>query len=336
MKLLAAVAVALLPGPIKRWAYRRQGIRIGRGVRIGFGTVIVCGTGEIKDGASIGHFCLIRVRTIEMGKRAVIQNLVRIAAHSLTMKSQSTVCSQNQIAGDPSDPRSTIHLGPASWILPMCYVNVARRVHLGRNVGVGGGSYLFTHGMWLSKLDGFPVAYGDIVIEDDVWLPWGCFVMPNVTIGSGAIVGACAVVTKSLPAGVLAAGVPAKIIKEKSNVDLVSEDRARILAEVSEGLAAKQGMPFRIDGSATEDRHFVGEELVLVVHKGAVQTLAPPPALNAVFGPLDRQAAGEAVVWSLHDYTSSPYATLPGSARRWFSEARNIGVRFYPIDEDIS
>jgi acetyltransferase-like isoleucine patch superfamily enzyme len=54
---------------------------------------------------------------------------------------------------------------------------------------------------------------GDIVIEDDVWLATGVSVMAGVRIGQGTIVAAGSVVTHDLPSFVLAAGVPAKIIK---------------------------------------------------------------------------------------------------------------------------
>ena len=55
---------------------------------------------------------------------------------------------------------------------------------------------------------------GPIVIEDNVWLGDKVAIMPGVRIGEGAILAANAVVTKDIPAYSIAAGVPAKIIKE--------------------------------------------------------------------------------------------------------------------------
>ncbi len=54
---------------------------------------------------------------------------------------------------------------------------------------------------------------GNIIIENDVWLAAGVTVMGGVTIGAGTIVATGSVVTKSLPGGVLAGGIPAKVIK---------------------------------------------------------------------------------------------------------------------------
>jgi maltose O-acetyltransferase len=53
-----------------------------------------------------------------------------------------------------------------------------------------------------------------IVIGDDVWIGRNAIVMPGVGIGAGTVVAAGAVVTHSLPARCLAAGVPARVIRE--------------------------------------------------------------------------------------------------------------------------
>jgi acetyltransferase-like isoleucine patch superfamily enzyme len=335
MRILAAIALSALPSAVKVPIYRLLGMKIGKDVRIGFGAVLLCTKVDIADGASIGHLCLLRLHTLKMGKRSSILNLVRATLHTLDLRSQSSVRSQNEISGDRSDPNSVLYLGPASWILPHCFIDTSRPIRLGRNVGVGGGSYLFTHGYWLSKLDGFPVAYGDISIADDVWLPWGCFIMPNVTIGSRAVVGARSVLNRSIPAGALAAGVPAKVLREKSWIDLTVEDRAGILVEVSMALAVKRGVQCRIDSSDVADRHFVDDELVLVLHKDHGQPMSPSPVLNVVFGELDRREAERDVIWSLQDYTASPYARISEEARSWFAAGRAIGLRYYPVDEDF-
>jgi len=59
-----------------------------------------------------------------------------------------------------------------------------------------------------------PLVTKPVVIEDNVWLGEFVSVLPGVTIGKGTIVGANSVVSKSLPAYVIAVGSPAKPIKK--------------------------------------------------------------------------------------------------------------------------
>ena len=49
---------------------------------------------------------------------------------------------------------------------------------------------------------------------DSVWLGAGCVVLPGVTIGRGTIVGAGSVVVGDLPPMCLAAGVPARVLRQ--------------------------------------------------------------------------------------------------------------------------
>ena len=60
-----------------------------------------------------------------------------------------------------------------------------------------------------------------ITLADNVWLGGGAIVCPGVTIGQDTVVGAGAVVTRDLPPGVVAAGVPARVVREIGESDRV-------------------------------------------------------------------------------------------------------------------
>jgi maltose O-acetyltransferase len=60
-----------------------------------------------------------------------------------------------------------------------------------------------------------------IKIGDNVWLGGGVIVCPGVTIGDDAVVGAGAVVTRDLPRGVVAVGVPARVVREIGDRDRI-------------------------------------------------------------------------------------------------------------------
>lgn len=60
-----------------------------------------------------------------------------------------------------------------------------------------------------------------ISIGDNVWLGAGAIVCSGVSIGDDTVVGAGAVVVRDLPAGVVAAGVPARVLREITEADRV-------------------------------------------------------------------------------------------------------------------
>jgi maltose O-acetyltransferase len=64
-----------------------------------------------------------------------------------------------------------------------------------------------------------------VVIGDNVWLGGGVIVCPGVTIGDDTVVGAGAVVTRDLPSGVVAAGVPARVVREIGDADRIAFPR---------------------------------------------------------------------------------------------------------------
>lgn len=54
-----------------------------------------------------------------------------------------------------------------------------------------------------------------IIIEDYVWIGTGAMILPGVRLGKGAVVGARAVVSKSVPPDTIVVGNPAKILERK-------------------------------------------------------------------------------------------------------------------------
>ena len=76
----------------------------------------------------------------------------------------------------------------------------------------------------------------EMVIGDDVWIAEGATLLGGITLGDGAVVGAHAVVTKSVPARTVVAGNPAKVVKQ---LDAPTEAGAAPL----KAAAAKNGSP---------------------------------------------------------------------------------------------
>ncbi len=100
------------------------------------------------------------------------------------------------------------------------FVNLGCRFQDTGGITIGDNT-LIGHGCTFTTLNhsADPAARGDMVpapitIGRDVWFGASVTVVPGVTVGDGAIIGAGAVVTRDVPAHVIVAGVPARIVRE--------------------------------------------------------------------------------------------------------------------------
>lgn len=69
-----------------------------------------------------------------------------------------------------------------------------------------------------------------IHIGDNVWLGGGVIVCPGVSIGDNTVIGAGSVVTKDIPANVLAVGNPCRVIRT-INQTLTESEKAALLMD---------------------------------------------------------------------------------------------------------
>ncbi len=94
-----------------------------------------------------------------------------------------------------------------------CY-SIAK-VILGKKVVVSQETYLCT-GTHDYESQNFQLQAKPIVVGDHAWLCARSFIHPGVTIGEGVVVGACAVVTRDLPAWTVCAGNPCRPLKPRT------------------------------------------------------------------------------------------------------------------------
>lgn len=111
-----------------------------------------------------------------------------------------------------------IHLGERSYInigatlLDNAPIRIGAEVMIGPNVQI----YTAAHALDADeRIQGVETAL-PVTIEDRVWIGGGAILLPGVTIGREAIVGAGAVVTKDVPAGARVVGNPARVLPAKS------------------------------------------------------------------------------------------------------------------------
>jgi acetyltransferase-like isoleucine patch superfamily enzyme len=112
---------------------------------------------------------------------------------------------------------TNISIGNNSCINRRCYLDGRSGIRIGANVNISPEAYLLslTHDLQDPR---FSTVGKEVVIHDHAWLGARAMVMPGVTIGEGAVVGAGAVVTKDVPPYTIVAGVPARKIGERNRV----------------------------------------------------------------------------------------------------------------------
>jgi acetyltransferase-like isoleucine patch superfamily enzyme len=178
----------------------------------------VLGKGQIilKDNVTIGENVTINVsERLIIGDRTIIGNDFLIEGREIQIGTEFWSGHHCQIGGGSCfEKTSNLRIGYWCHLGNYGFINTARLVHIGNEVGMGTGTKIYTHGAYLSFLDGFPVEFGPITIQDNVWLP-GAVVLPNVTIGKNVVIGVGSVVNSDIPSGCLAAGVPAKVLRQK-------------------------------------------------------------------------------------------------------------------------
>jgi putative colanic acid biosynthesis acetyltransferase WcaF len=87
-------------------------------------------------------------------------------------------------------------------------------IEIGARATVAQEAYLSTGSHDFSQT-GMPLVTAKITIGDDAFVGARAFIMPGITIGDRSIVGACSVVTHDVPADVIAAGNPCKILRPR-------------------------------------------------------------------------------------------------------------------------
>ncbi|HZS12199.1 MAG TPA: PAS domain S-box protein [Nitrospirales bacterium] len=125
---------------------------------------------------------------------------------------------QESIIGSGEGGR--IEIGDDTHIHERCHFTASKAsIVIGRRVQIATNCSLFpyNHGTEPDRqiIEQPLEVRGDILIDDDAWLGTGVIVLTGVRIGKGAIIGAGAVVTRNVPDGAIALGVPARVIRRR-------------------------------------------------------------------------------------------------------------------------
>jgi maltose O-acetyltransferase len=118
---------------------------------------------------------------------------------------------------------SEIEIGDNSGLGVNCFIR--GQIAIGNDVMMGPDVVIITENHSFDRID-IPIrkqGYSNpekVTINNDIWIGARVIILPGVDIGSGAIIGAGAVVTKNVPAYAIVGGNPAKIIRYRNNTEI--------------------------------------------------------------------------------------------------------------------
>jgi acetyltransferase-like isoleucine patch superfamily enzyme len=128
-------------------------------------------------------------------------------------------------SGEPL-PHPKIYIGSSTYINRNSFLDATLSITIGKDCAIGPGCYITDHDhgqdLLLPPL-AQPMFSKPTRIGNQVWLGANVTVLKGVTIGENTTVGAGSVVTKDLPTGAIAVGVPAKVIRYKSNLTAIDQ-----------------------------------------------------------------------------------------------------------------
>lgn len=147
-----------------------------------------------------------------------------------------------------ADGRGRIDIGDYCLICPGVRIDSACRVTVGDNTMIAAGAYL-TDADWHDVYDRTRMigAHAPIRLEDNVWIGDGAVLCKGVTVGANSVIGAGSVVTRDIPANVVAAGNPATVVRPL--------DPERDLIKRESLLADPEALESRMDAL---DRYLLG------------------------------------------------------------------------------
>ena len=245
-----------LPSPFKKFFYRLKGYRIGPGVSLGFGSVVLGQHVEIGERTTIGFFTVVRGTSIRIGAHVQIGAATILDTPHLEI-GDGTRINEQVFVGGLQFPDSKLVVGRNCQIMQMSFINPARSITIGDDTGIGGDCLLFGHTSWLSKFEGYPVEFDSIEIGNSVSIAWRVFLLPGARIGDGAVVGANSLVKGTIPPRCLAVGFPARVVSRAPEFPRPVGDAEKetllseIVAEMIKHLEA-YGFTCRREGSIYE------------------------------------------------------------------------------------
>jgi len=119
-----------------------------------------------------------------------------------------------EFRGRPRRDRPSISIGDHTIVNGGCHLDGRGGLTIGDNVSISSGTWIITDEHDVND-PGFPEILAPVTVEDYVFIGSKAIILPGVTIGRGAVIGAGAVVTKDVAPLQIVGGIPARAIGER-------------------------------------------------------------------------------------------------------------------------
>ena len=200
-------------------ALRDAGARIGDGVDLGAGSLVVAPRVVIEDGVRLGpRATVVCEEVVAIGELSQFGPDLELRCRRAFLGSGIWGGRSVRIGGGGHrDPWATLAVGDLAFVGDEAFVNVCRPVLIGREVFLTMRSLIVTHNIGHSVLEGFENRFAPVVLEDRSQVGLGAVLYAGARIGSEAIVASNSYVVGEIPAGAFAIGVPAKATGSSSH-----------------------------------------------------------------------------------------------------------------------
>jgi len=183
-----------------------------------FSILILC-----NKNVFLGKNCVVKgLPAIQVSKGACIKVGNNVTLNSRNYGYHANMHSSVKLMADRPDAR--IEIGANTRINGAC-IHAYKKIKIGENCLIAANVQIFDSNGHEASFDNVGERINtrdegkEIIIENNVWIGINAIILPGVTIGNGSIIGANTVVSADVPARVVFAGNPGRVIKKYVNND---------------------------------------------------------------------------------------------------------------------
>lgn len=156
------------------------------------------------------------------GRKTVLTNPIRLSGEERIAIGDHVFIGPGswlQTLPDGENTSIALSIGKGTSVAGACVISAVRSVQLEENVLLARNVYISDHAHKYTDTEIPVIAQGlddikPVVVKRGAWLGQNVVICPGVTIGTGAVIGANSVVTRDVPDYCVAAGAPARVLKD--------------------------------------------------------------------------------------------------------------------------